>query len=68
MIAAKAEFFKLYKEAEAAAAAAPEEVPEVMPEADVVEVNNNPVEYTPVSAGERTEPDAVLNSPSNHIE
>jgi len=55
VIAAKAEFFKLYKEAEAAAAAAPEEVPEAMPEADVVEVNNNPVEYTPEVIAARAE-------------
>ena len=48
VVAAKAEFFKMFKEAADAAAAAPEYVPEAESEA-TVEVMSAPVEYTPVS-------------------
>ena len=47
VVAAKAEFFKMFKEAADAAAAAPEYVPEAESEA-TVEVMSAPVEYTPV--------------------
>ena len=55
VVAAKAEFFKMFKEAAEAAAASPESAPESATEAapeaesDAVEVMSAPVEYTPVS-------------------
>merc|ERR1712191_6152 len=56
VIAAKAEFEKLYNEAAAAAAAAPEEeAPEAAVEADVTEVETNSVEYTPEVIAARAE-------------
>jgi len=61
VVAAKAEFFKMFKEAAEAAAASPESAPESATEAapeaesDAVEVMSAPVEYTPEVSAARAE-------------